>query len=198
MALLHPLGTRQKHVISAAGLVLVGTLLACGASAPPDATPASAPSPAAPEATSAASAAPDSTPPPVTAAPAPPAEPTPDKTASEKGPPPGQATVDKTPLTGKISQQTIMDLVMKNQELFNDCYTIGAGKSKQFVATVTVKASIGPTGAVNTSQISKSTAKNPKVDKCVADAFKKMQFPATGSTVPITFPMEFNGAEQVK
>ena len=86
---------------------------------------------------------------------------------------------------------------MQTQDLFNDCYTLGAGKSRQFVATVTVKATVGPTGAVNAAEVVKSTAKNKKVDACVLDAFKKMKFPAAGSTVPITFPMEFNGAEEV-
>jgi hypothetical protein len=177
-------------------------LAACGSAPPPDAASAqSSASPATPDASAApapsssvaftqkadsaaaASSAPDP-------APAPKPDPVPDST--------NQPTNDKSPLTGKISKQTIWDLVSKNQDLFNDCYTIGAGKSKSFTATVTVKASVGPTGIVNATQVSKSTAKNPKVDQCVADAFKKIKFPATGSTVPITFPMEFNGLEQVK
>ncbi len=112
---------------------------------------------------------------------------------------PGQAAADSTALSGKLTQKDIQTIVFKNQDLFNDCYTIGAGKGQQFVATVTVKATIGPKGTVNEALIAKSTAKNPKVDKCVADAFKKIQFPAPkdGATSVITFPMEFNGAEQV-
>jgi TonB family protein len=105
---------------------------------------------------------------------------------------------ERTALVGTISSATIFDLVMKNQELFNDCYTIGAGKSHQFVATVTVRASVGPTGVVNDASVIKSTAKNAKVDECVLGAFRKMSFPATGSTVPITFPMKFDGVEEVK
>lgn len=108
------------------------------------------------------------------------------------------AVPDRAPLTGKITNAKIAELVMQNQELFNDCYSIGAGKSKSFVGTVTVKATIGPSGEVHAAEIVKSTAKNKKVDQCVLEAFKKMKFPATGSTVPITFPMEFNGVEEVK
>jgi TonB family protein len=181
-------------------LALLAVAAACGSSPPPEAAaPAASASAAAPPDTSQAAAAP-----PAGATGAPSADQAPPP-AAEKAPAAASATAsasagppDKNPLTGKISQQTIMDLVVKNQALFNDCYTIGAGKSQHFVATVTVKASIGPTGSVNGTQIAKSTAKNPKVDQCVAEAFKKMKFPATGSTVPITFPMEFNGAEQVK
>jgi len=101
---------------------------------------------------------------------------------------------------GQLSQNEIRDIVTKNAELFDACYTIGAGKSQQFVATVTVKATIGPTGTVNETEIKKSTAKNKKVDTCVADAFKKIKFPPPRGAVTsvITFPMEFNGAEEVR
>lgn len=184
------------HLARSIGLLASAfVLIACGSAPPPD--------PAAPSTGSVApvaSAAPeDSAAPAATAAPSAIAS-----AAPLESPAPAAAAVvpEKasagTPLTGKISQKTIMDLVLKHGELFNDCYTIGAGGSKQFVATVTVKLSIGPTGIVNATQVVKSTAKNPKVDKCVADAFKKMPFPATGSTVPITFPMEFSGAEEIR
>lgn len=113
---------------------------------------------------------------------------------------PGQAASDSTALTGKLSQKDIQMIVLKSSDLFNDCYTLGAGKGQQFVATVTVKATIGPKGTVNEAKIQKSTAKNQKVDQCVAEAFRKIQFPAPkdGATSVITFPMEFNGAEEVK
>ena len=66
--------------------------------------------------------------------------------------------------------------------------------------TVTVKATIGPSGAVTVAQVIKSTAQNAKVDTCVVDAFKKIKFPPPkdGGTSVITFPMEFQGVEQVK
>jgi hypothetical protein len=118
----------------------------------------------------------------------------------------GSSTVDKATVVneplggGYLSQSDIRAIVMKNSELFNDCYTIGAGKSQQFVATVTIKATIGPAGAVQISEITKSTANNKKVDTCVADSFKKIKFPAPkgAATAVITFPMEFQGAEEVK
>ncbi|MCC6555621.1 MAG: TonB family protein [Polyangiaceae bacterium] len=101
---------------------------------------------------------------------------------------------------GQLTQQEIRDIVMKNAELFDPCYTLGAGKSQQFVATVTVKATIGPNGTVNETEIKSSTAKNKKVDACVADAFKKIKFPPPkgAATSVITFPMEFNGAEEIR
>lgn len=112
---------------------------------------------------------------------------------------PGGASSDAgKPLTGTLERQEIGAAVGRQAALFNDCYTIGAGKGVQFKAVVTVKATIGPTGSVTQGEIIKSTANNPKVDACVLNAFKKVQFPApkAGASV-ITFPMEFDGADQV-
>lgn len=105
------------------------------------------------------------------------------------------------PLTGgQLTQAQIRDVVEKNGDLFDQCYLIGAGKSRDFVATVTVKATLGPSGSVTVAEVIKSTAKNKKVDTCVADAFKKIQFPAPkgAATSVITFPMEFQGTEEVR
>lgn len=115
-------------------------------------------------------------------------------------PPPQGASVTTTPLSGKLTQQEIADILSKNAAYFNDCYTIGAGKGREFRGTVTVKATIGPSGAVTVAQVIKSTAQNAKVDTCVVDAFKKIKFPPPkdGGTSVITFPMEFQGVEQVK
>jgi TonB family protein len=68
------------------------------------------------------------------------------------------------------------------------------------VGKVTLKVTLGPTGNVNEALVAKSTAKNPKVDQCVVDGFKKIKFPApkAGATSVFTFPMEFGGAVEVK
>lgn len=120
--------------------------------------------------------------------------------APKESKPVGQAATTEGNLTGKLTQADILALVNEHNELFNDCYTIGAGDSQQFVATVTIKATIGPSGKVADTEIVKSTAKNPKVDDCVTTAFKKMPFPkpADGATTVITFPMKFEGAEEIQ
>lgn len=113
---------------------------------------------------------------------------------------PQNAAVEGQALTGSLSKSEIRAIVTKHAELFDECYSIGAGKSMQFVATVTIKATIGPSGVVNETKVLGSNAKNAKVDQCVADAFKRIKFPVPkdGATSVITFPMEFQGAEQVK
>ena len=166
-------------------------VVSCGGSTPPaDAPPAAAPeTPGAAGATEAPAAGGDSGAAASTAEAA--ATPAPGSSAA--------AAADK-PLGGAMTQEDIRAVVEKNGELFNDCYSIGAGKGQQFTGKVTLKVTLGPTGTVNEVLVTKSTAKNPKVDQCVADGFKKIKFPApkTGATSVFTFPMEFGGAVEVK
>ncbi|WP_437935541.1 TonB family protein [Sorangium sp. So ce341] len=111
---------------------------------------------------------------------------------------PGVAVATGT-LGGSLSEVQIRDVVEKHAELFDECYKIGVKSSPKFVGKVTVKATIGPSGKVNKADVVRSTAKNPQVDRCVADAFEKMQFPPPqgGVTTVITFPIEFSGVELV-
>ena len=112
---------------------------------------------------------------------------------------PQSAGTEGQALGGTLSKKEIHAIVTKHSELFDECYTIGAGKSKQFVATVTVKATIGPSGIVNEAKVVSSNAKNAKVDQCVAEAFEQIKFPPpnSGATSVISFPMEFQGLEEV-
>lgn len=189
--------------LTAMVFVLLGAA-GCGSSAPPDpATPGSGVSSEAlggsePSVGSAAGSTDDKEgkSAELPAVPSPTAAPAPDKTGAT----PQNAAVDGKALTGSLSKAEIRNIVTKHAELFDECYSIGAGKSMQFVATVTIKATIGPSGVVNETKVLGSNAKNAKVDQCVADAFKKIKFPvpSNGATSVITFPMEFQGAEQVK
>ena len=114
----------------------------------------------------------------------------------------GQAVVaPPEPLSGKLTQADIGRILESNGDVFGDCYTLGAGgKTKDFKGIVTVKATIGPSGVVNQVDVTKSTANNPKVDACVREAFKKIKFPhpRDGATSVITFPISFNGVEQIQ
>ena len=181
-------------------------MVGCGSAPPPPAAP---PRAAAPDSTAAAapldtSKKPDEpeTKPSTTAptAPIPAAPPGGTKTPAETKPP-GQAVVETRPLGGKLTQDDIRRILEANGDVFGDCYTLGAGgKSKSFKGVVTVKATIGPKGAINQVDVTKSTANNAKVDACVRESFKKIKFPPPhdGATTVITFPISFNGVEQVQ
>lgn len=114
----------------------------------------------------------------------------------------GRAAVSSTdaPLQSAITQDQVMYQVGKSSEMFNKCYSLGAGASKSWRAKVTVKATVGPSGNVGSAEVLSSTAKNPKVDACVVESFKKLHFPrAEGSgTTTFTFPLSFDGVEQVQ
>ncbi len=123
-----------------------------------------------------------------------------DKGPSDPAAAVGKATAVDAPLNTKITRDDILALVQKSSDLFNRCYTLGAGGAKSFRAKVTIKATVSPVGAVNAVEVLSSTAKNPKVDACVGDAFKKLTFnrpKGSGATV-FTFPMSFDGMDQVQ
>jgi len=108
-----------------------------------------------------------------------------------------RAVATDAPVLSNITQADILAAVNKNGEAFNACYAIGAGASKTYRAKITVKATVGPTGAVNSVEIVSSTARNAKVDGCVADAFKTLTFNravGSGATV-FTFPLTFDGGQ---
>jgi TonB family protein len=136
------------------------------------------------------------------ASPAPPSATAPGERAGGKDKNVGQAVVEtRSPLSGKLTQDDIRRILEQHGDVFGDCYTLGAGgKLKNFKGVVTVKATIGPKGAVNQVDVTKSTANNTKVDACVRDSFKKIKFPPPhdGATTVITFPISFNGVEQVQ
>lgn len=104
------------------------------------------------------------------------------------------------PLISTITQDAVIAQVAKNSEAFNRCYALGAGKSKTWRAKVTVKATVGPAGTVNAVDVKASTAKNPRVDACVVESFKKLVFPRpkNAGTTTFTFPLSFDGVEQVQ
>jgi TonB family protein len=175
-------------------------LVACGgseaggppAAAPPAAAAAATPSP---NVTAAPAVVQPSTPPALP--PPPPAGPADAKKADVAAP--GRAGAADAPILGKITQDDVLAAVNKTGDTFNRCYSLGAAGSKTYTAKVTVKATVGPSGAVNTVEVVSSTAKNAKVDACVVEGFKKLSFkrPAGSGATVFTFPLSFDGAEQV-
>ena len=170
--------------------------LGCAPAAPPASPGAPPPAESAPAGQAAATV-----PPAAAAAPAPAKDSANKKEdAAPPPPPPGRAVATDAPISTKITQDDILALVQKNTDAFYRCYSLGAGATKSYRAKVTVKATVSPVGGVNAVEIVNSTAKNPKVDACVVDAFKKLVFtraPGSGATV-FTFPLSFDGMEQVQ
>lgn len=99
------------------------------------------------------------------------------------------------PLSGTFTSEQIQAAVNDGAALFDACYTLGADKAGKLEGKVTMQVTVGPLGTVKDASVSKSTIKNPKVDACVLDAFKKLTFPKpeNGSTVMFTYPMTFGG-----
>ncbi len=124
--------------------------------------------------------------------------PSPEKSAEKQkeeggGRAPGRAAVADAPIVTQITPEDILALVNKSSEAFSRCQTLGAGARKSWRATVNIKATVSPLGAVTAIEVLSSTAKNPRVDACVIDAFGKLTFtrPAGSATAVFTFPMQF-------
>ncbi len=113
---------------------------------------------------------------------------------------PGRAMTTDAPIVSKITQDDILALVNQNSDVFYRCYNLGAGASKSWRATVTVKATVSPLGTVSAIEVTSSTTKSPKVDACVIDGFKKLTFsrPANSGATVFTFPMQFEPMQQVQ
>lgn len=94
--------------------------------------------------------------------------------------------------TAGLSQEEVRATIGNRQGSFRACYTIGAA-SGPFQGTVFVRASVGPTGAVASAEVTSSTTKNVRVDSCVLDAVRVLQFPAKGGGAVVSFPIEFGG-----
>ena len=108
--------------------------LGCGASPPPAANPPSSagPSEAAPST--------QGTPPTAAGTAAPPTTPSEKGSSASTSSPSAATTVPAdAPISTKITQDDVLAQVNKNAELFNTCYTMGAGASKSYRAKVTIK-----------------------------------------------------------
>ena len=192
-----------RRIVFAVPLALVSAALGCAAlgcgAAPPPAAATSPEPTMAPSATATEGRSDAATKPAAAAAEAP--RPQGDSGPAPSSPAPGRAGVaTDAPIVTTITQNDVLALVQKNAESFNRCYTLGAGASKSYRAKVTVKATVGPTGVVNGVEVTSSTSKNPRVDACVVDAFKKLTFarPKGSGTTTFTFPLSFDGLEQVQ
>jgi len=178
---------------SALVLLPLSLALGCGgAAAPPPATPpAEAP---ASDATRGLQLLPDTKP-----APEKPADNRKEDAASGGPLAPGRAVATDAPIVTQITEDDILALVNKNAEAFYRCQRLGAGASKSWRATVTIKATVSPLGTVTAIEVASSTTRSPKVDACVTDAFKKLTFarPAGSGATVFTFPMHFDPMQPV-
>jgi TonB family protein len=92
-----------------------------------------------------------------------------------------------------LSEAEVRGAIVQKQGSFRECYEIGTRASSGFSGTVSLRVSITPAGTVGAVEVLSSTTKNSQVDSCVADAVRKIQFPAKGNGAVVGFPIEFGG-----
>lgn len=93
---------------------------------------------------------------------------------------------------GGLSEAEVRTTIVQQQAVFRTCYELGvAATSSGFSGTVALRATIGPTGTVASVDVLSSSTKLLRVDACVADAVRRIQFPAKGGSAVVGFPIEF-------
>ena len=93
---------------------------------------------------------------------------------------------------GGLSEAEVRTTIVQQQAVFRACYELGvAATSSGFSGTVALRATIGPTGTVASVDVLSSSTKLLRVDACVADAVRRIQFPAKGGSAVVGFPIEF-------
>lgn len=91
-----------------------------------------------------------------------------------------------------LSEAEVRTTIVQQQAAFQPCYEIGvASSSGSFSGVVTLRATIGPTGTVAAVDVVSSSTKNVRVDGCVADAVRRIQFPQKGGGAVVGIPIEF-------
>jgi len=103
---------------------------------------------------------------------------------------PEAAVVDSA---GGLSEAEVRATIVQKQSSFRECYNLGRAGAGAFQGTITLRVSIGPSGAVSAVEVVSSTTKNLRVDSCVSDAVHRIQFSAKGGGAVIAFPIEFGG-----
>ncbi len=100
-----------------------------------------------------------------------------------------------------ISQKVIDDVVREHADAFQDCYQEGLDRRPKLKGKITVVFAVEKDGTVSDAKAKSATLKDEKVETCILDEFRTMQFPDLSGgcdedrddcTVRITYPLTFS------
>lgn len=113
-------------------------------------------------------------------------------TATPESKPQGHVEGAVVDSASALSEAEVRATIVQSQASFRTCYDLGsASAASAFQGTVALRASIGPSGVVASVDVVSSTTNNIRVDTCVADAVRRIQFPSKGGSAVIAFPIAF-------
>jgi hypothetical protein len=95
--------------------------------------------------------------------------------------------------SGNVPVEVIQRIVRQNHGRFRLCYESGLRTNPKLAGRVTVKFTIGPSGAVNTVSDGGSDLPDQAVISCVIRNFGVLEFPRSeGPTVSVIYPLVFS------
>lgn len=118
-----------------------------------------------------------------------------DDLGQREGVHPAQVIPDGTgTVTGGLAQEVIRRTIQRNIGQVRFCYEQALNANPNLAGRVTVRFVISPSGAVQTAVASSSTVADPRVGVCVAQAMRRLSFPAPdgGGVVSVTYPFMFS------
>jgi hypothetical protein len=93
-------------------------------------------------------------------------------------------------LNGSLSKEVIRRIIARHTNEVRFCYESQLLTQPDLQGRVAIKFVIAPTGAVMTAVIAESDLGNRKLESCIADSVRRMDFPAPegGGVVIVTYP----------
>ncbi|MFK7985117.1 MAG: TonB family protein [Sandaracinaceae bacterium] len=97
---------------------------------------------------------------------------------------------------GSLAREVIRRVIRRHINEVRFCYEQELNARPDLTGRVSVRFTIGPTGAVQDSSVSSSTLSNARVEQCIAQALRRWRFPAPpgGGVVVVTYPFVLSSA----
>jgi hypothetical protein len=97
------------------------------------------------------------------------------------------------PVNGRLPPEVIQHLVRSNFGAFRACYENGMRAVPNLQGRVAVQFVIDRAGAVNEAHAVCTSLPDPKVVRCIVNAFGTLSFPAPeGGLVTVVYPIQFS------
>ena len=96
-------------------------------------------------------------------------------------------------VSGSLDRDVIYAVIRRNMNQYRYCYQRSLTKNPDLAGKVTISFVIAQDGTVATAQVESSTLDSEEVESCIAQRWKRMQFPAPtgGGIVKVTYPLVF-------
>jgi TonB family protein len=106
----------------------------------------------------------------------------------------GRVSAGAPDVRGSLSREVVSRVAARNQGDIRACHERTLRSAPALAGRVVVRFIIGPTGAVQTADVERSTVSNSALEACVAQAVRQWTFPSPdgGGVVSVSLPYTFS------